>query len=407
MSLRYLLSILWIAGACGGKPIEVVHIDAAIDDGAVHDGPVIDGAVPDAAPYDAAIYDAEVPDATPPDAVPLDAAPPDATLPCDPGPFTSGVSTLAGCETGPSVDGIRGIARFANPVNVAIGPDGDLYVADFDSDRVRAVTPTGTARTVVHQAGFQRPFGLAFGATGTLYVSTDDNAEGAHSTQTGTIWRVDTTTGVATPIVEDIGRPRGLAMLADGRLVLADMAHHTIRLLDPDTGVVTPLAGSTDQPGYVDSVRSAARFSTPYGVAQLADGRVAVADFANHRIRAVTLDDGTVTTIAGTGVVGADDGAALSATFSTPTDVAVNAAGVLYIADTGNAVVRRLSAGQVDTVVGSGVPGWLDSDDLRVAQLYGLEGLDVASDGGMMWIADGNHGDGQPFHRVRVVDLVP
>ena len=131
----------------------------------------------------------------------------------------------------------------------------------------------------------------------------------------------------------------------------------------------------------------------------MTDGRIAVADFGNRRIRAVALD-GTVTTIAGSGATGADDGAALAATFGSPADVAVDAAGDVFVADTANYTVRELSGGQVTTVVGS-TAGWLDSDDLRAAQLYGLEGLDVAADGHTMWIADGTRGDDVPYRRVR------
>jgi sugar lactone lactonase YvrE len=217
---------------------------------------------------------------------------------------------------------------------------------------------------------------------------------------------VNTTTGAATVIAENIGRPRGIAVLPepDGRIVLSDYLHHTVRLLDPDTGTITDLAGALDTSGFVDGNGAAARFFGPYGVAVLPDGRIAVADLFNHRIRAVELD-GDVTTLAGTGVAGFDNGAADGATFRYPQDLAVDAAGNLYIADLDNFVVRRLAAGQVTTVVGSGTAGASDNDDLLAAQLYGLEGLDVSPDGATLWIADGSRGEDVPYHRVRIVDL--
>jgi len=132
----------------------------------------------------------------------------------------------------------------------------------------------------------------------------------------------------------------------------------------------------------VDGAGALARFAAPYGLARLADGRILVADLFNNRIRAVALD-GTVTTFAGSG---AADGDAASATFSAPQDVAVDAAGNVYVADLQNFVVRRIAPdGTVSTLAGDGTGGWLDAGDLRAAQLHGLEGLDVSADGTQLW----------------------
>jgi sugar lactone lactonase YvrE len=358
---------------------------------------------PDGRPADGAGPDAAGPDAASPDAGPPDAAP-DAGPPCDLPAFTAGVSTLAGCDVAGAVDGAREVARFRNPVNVRRGPDGDLYVADFDNHRIRVVDATGAVRTLVAQAGFQRPFGLTFGPDGTLYVQTDRNDAGQQSPQTGTIWAVDPSTGAARVVVRDVGRPRGLLALPDGRIVLADYVHHTIRILEPTTGAITLLAGALDEPGHLDADGAAARFAGPYGLARLPDGRVAVADLFNHRIRAVALD-GAVTTLAGTGSPGAADGPAEAATFTEPQDLAIDDAGVLYVADTGGHVIRRLAAGEVTTLIGDGVAGWRDDDDLRAARLHGAEGIDVAPDGTTLWIADGTRGEDLPYHRLRVVAL--
>ncbi len=335
------------------------------------------------------------------DAAPdVDAGPPVCTIV----PFTNGVSTLAGCEIADVADGIRDVARFSDPVNVARGPDGDLYVTDFDNARVRVVTASGTVRTLVEQHGFTRPFGMAFAADGTFYVETDDNDLGQRSESTGTIWKVDLVSGLATVIVRNLGRPRGMVVLADGRLVLSDAIHHVVEVLNPTNATVTPLAGTVDQPGWVDANGAAARFFEPYGIVLLPDGRVAVADHGNHRIRAVALD-GTVTTLAGNGTAGANNGAIATATFSAPRDISIDNAGNLYIADTGNFVVRKIASGQVSTLVGSGVAGWLDHDDLLTAKLYGLEGLEVSADGTTLWISDGSRGTTAPYNRVRVAKL--
>src|SRR5439155_12701916 len=83
-------------------------------------------------------------------------------------PFTNGVSMLSGAAEPGYVDGVRGVARFHNPVGVAFA-DGKVYVADFDNGKIRVVSDDGTTGTVVAQQGFARPFGMAF-AGGTLSV---------------------------------------------------------------------------------------------------------------------------------------------------------------------------------------------------------------------------------------------
>lgn len=360
-----------------------------------------DTSVPDAAP-DTSVPDA-APDTSVPDAAPdVDAGP----VVCTIVPFTNGVSTLAGCEAADVVDGNRDVARFADPVNVALGPDGDVYVADFDNNRIRVVTASGTTRTLVDQHGFTRPFGMTFAPDGTFYVETDDNDISQRSLTTGTVWRVDRVSGLATVLTRNIGRPRGMLVLPspDGRIVVSDPIHHVVSFVDPVSGAVTPLAGGADQAGWVDANGVAARFSNPYGIALLPDGRIAVADLGNHRIRAVALD-GTVTTLAGTGVAGANNGATATATFSLPHDLAIDSLGNIYVADSGNFVVRKIAGGQVSTVVGSGTGGWLDDDNLLTAKLYGLEGIEVSPNGTTLWIADGSRGTTAPFNRVRVVKL--
>ena len=312
---------------------------------------------------------------------------------------------MSGCDTYGDVDGARGEARFHDPVSVAVSADGSIYVTDFDNSLLRVMKIDGSVTTLVRNANFQRPFGIAFSADGKLYVETDDDDLKAHSTLTGTLWQVDPISGALTMLVHDVGRPRGLLVLADGRVVLSDNEHDTISLYDPATKAVTLLAGAKDVPAYVDGVGAAARFNSPYGVAMMADGRIAVADSFNNRVRAVALD-GTVTTLAGTGLVGNADGAAASATFNEPQAVAVDGTGTLYITDLNNFVVRRFVGGKIDTVVGSGKPGWADGSVPRDGQIYGLEGIAFGAAHDLLYVTDGSRGDDtKMFHRVRGVSV--
>jgi sugar lactone lactonase YvrE len=289
-------------------------------------------------------------------------------------------------------------------VNVAFGPDGVVYVADFDNGKLRAVdADDGTTSTVVATTGFQRPFGMAFSSDGTLYVSTDRDPQGVHGPMSGTIWRVDIDARAAIPIAVRIGRPRGLVVLPDGTIAASDYTHHVIQLVDPRTGAVTPLAGAWDAKGDDDGIGAAARFSAPYGLA-LVNGEIIVADRDNHRLRRVRLD-GTVSAFAGSGTAGFADGSAATARFNAPQGLAAAGNGDLYVADTENFRIRRVRGNTVETVAGNGEPGFLDHDDPLEAQFFGMEGLDVEPDGSMLYVADGTRGEDLPYHRIRSVKL--
>jgi sugar lactone lactonase YvrE len=319
-------------------------------------------------------------------------------------PFTDGVSTLSGAAEAGYVDGRRGVARLANPVNVAFHPDGVVYVADFDNGKIRAVdADDGATSTVVAITGFQRPFGMALADDGTLYVSTDRDPEGNHGPMSGTIWRVDIEGRTAVPIAVRIGRPRGLAVLPDGRIAASDYSHHVIQLVDPGTGAVTLLAGAWDAPGHADGVGASARFSTPYGVAYTG-GELVVADLGNHRLRRVRLD-GTVSARAGNGTAGYADGDAATARFNRPQGVTATDGGDLYVTDTENYRIRRIRGSTVATIAGNGEPGYRDHDNPLEAQFFGMEGLSVRPDGSELYVADGTRGESQPYHRVRSVKL--
>jgi DNA-binding beta-propeller fold protein YncE len=320
-------------------------------------------------------------------------------------PFTKGVSTLAGAADPGFVDGSRDVARFSNPVGVAFGPDGNLYVADFDNGKLRVVDSSGTTSTLIAQSGFRRPFNLAFAKDGTLWVTTDDDKNGTHvPMQSGSVWRVDVHAKVATLVANAIGMPRGIAPLADGRVALADYENHIIELLDPATGKVTVIAGARGVAGYADGAGAVARFSSPYGMIQRADGKLVVADWGNNRLRVIGLD-GTTTTFAGTGDAGFTEGALLAAQFSHPEAIAQDQNGNLYVTDTMNFRVRRVANGSVDTIAGDGTAGYIDADDRLGAELYGLEGATVRPDGSMVYVGDGNRGDSVPYNRVRQIDM--
>jgi sugar lactone lactonase YvrE len=318
--------------------------------------------------------------------------------------FTNGVSTLTGAASPGFVDGPRGTARFANPVNVTVGPDGTVFVADFDNGVIRAVDPDdGTTSTVVSQDGFRRPFGMTF-VGNTLYVCTDRDKQGNAGPTNGTIWRVSITGKSADVVAENLGRCRGMAALSDGRIAFTDYQSHTVNVLDVSSGAVTTIAGSKGAPGFADGTGDDARFDQPYHLVQRADGKLVVADFGNHRLRVVGLD-GTVETFAGRGTAGYADGQNGSAMFNNPQGMTIADNGDIFVTDMQNFRVRRIRGESVETIVGNGVGGHLDHDDPLKAELYGMEGLSVTRDGSTLFVADGGRGEDVPFNFIRIVKM--
>jgi sugar lactone lactonase YvrE len=331
--------------------------------------------------------------------------------PGDPGgsrpPVTDdGVSTLAGWTNAGFMDGDRQKNLFNNPVNAIFGPDGKVYVADFDNSKVRVVDLNGNATTLIAKTGFARPFGLAF-VGNTLYVSTDRDPQGnggASDMMSGTVWKVDIDAKTATPVATRIGRPRALCALSDGRLAVGDYEHHVVQILDPASGNISPLAGQWVLAGFADGLGAAAQFSIPYACAQRNDGKIVFTDQGNHRLRLVGMD-GTVASLAGNGTAGFADGAMAGAKFNHPQGITKDSSGDFYITDIDNYRVRKISAdfSTITTIAGNGMPGSKDSTDPLAASFYGLEGLSVKADGSAIIVADGTRGEAVEHNSIRII----
>ncbi|MEO8365755.1 MAG: gluconolaconase [Pseudoxanthomonas sp.] len=178
--------------------------------------------------------------------------------------------------------------------------------------------------------------------------------------------------------------PYGVAMDADGTLYVADAGdNNRIRRIGSD-GTVTTLAGFEE--GFADGDGTTARLNTPSGLALDRGGNLYVADTGNHAIRKIT-PLGMVSTVAGTGVAGFRDGAAAQAQFNGPIGVAVDAHGNVYVADTYNDRIRRIDTqGQVSTLAGGERPG--NSDGVRAQAHFDTPTALVVDASGSVWVAD-------------------
>ena len=303
------------------------------------------------------------------------------------------VTTLAGGGTAGTSDGTGPAARLDEPRGVAIDVNGTLYVADYNNHLIRKITSAGVVTTLAGQAdvagsadgvgtaaSFRGPNGIAVDAAGVVYVADTGNRAIRRISADGVV----TTRTLSGPMLSE---PRGIAVDAAGVLTVADYGSHTIRSIST-SGVVSTFAGTLSSPGTTDATGSAARFHYPSGVAITSAGAIYVADTDNDTVRAITTA-GAVTTIAGlAGRTSSVDGQGAAARFEDPFSAAVDADGVVYIADSAAHVIRRITPdGAVTTWAGS--PGSFGSTDGTgsAARFYSPFGVAVDT-AGNVYVAD-------------------
>lgn len=317
---------------------------------------------------------------------------------CASGPSSSatvetvaGTTAVRGATDGPVQD-----ALFSRPEGLAVGPDGSLYVVEPLQGRIRKVNTDGVVTTIVDEetsdVDLRLPSRIAVGLGGNLYVTDAGNnrvvkidAEGNVATVTGTGERGY----VDGPIAEaQFIFPIGISVATDGTVYVADSGNARVRKITPD-GVVTTVAGSGEK-GFKDGPAAEAQFKGLNELAVDSTGNIYVTEADGERVRKIS-PDGIVTTAAGSGERGFADGDVTKAKFNGPAGIAVDAAGNLYVAEFLNNRIRKIVQGeQVSTIAGTDAAGSKDgtADEAQFNAPYGIT-VDAQ---GAIYVADsGNH----------------
>ena len=305
-----------------------------------------------------------------------------------------------------------------NLFGVVVDNSGNIYFSESASHNIKKVAANTGAIDVV--AGYGRPGysgsgtagtasmvdtprGIAIDANGNLLIADQNNNR---------VRRLDRITGSLTHVAGNgangyqgdggsamsarLSKPQDVALDSNGNLFIADMDNHCIRRVDAVTGIITTYAGIGRGGGFSGDGYSAisARLSKPQGVAVDGNGNLFIADRDNHRIRRVDIN-GNIMTVAGTGTQGfsGDGASATSANLNFPSGVAVDNSDILFIADSSNNRIRRVdSSGNISTVAGTGVNGFSgDGGPATSAKLKNPFGVALDGSGNLLIADTGNN----------------
>ena len=281
-------------------------------------------------------------------------------------------TTFAGSLSYGYVNGKDTTARFSGPSSVDVDQAGNIYVADAGNQDIRKITPSGIVTTIAGSgqmgaanglgtaASFTYPYGIAVDINGNIYVADAGNNLIRKITPDG---MVSTLAGSGAKGSQDgpgtsatFNFPYGIAVDVAGNVYVADASNNTVRKITV-AGIVSTLAGDGTV-GAKNGNGVSASFNYPQDLDIDGSGNIYVADEANHLIRKIT-PSGVVTTFAGTGIKGSDDGPVTTATFNYPDSITHDADGNIYVSDEGSSLIRKITpAGMVSTLAGNGSFGF-------------------------------------------------
>jgi sugar lactone lactonase YvrE len=294
---------------------------------------------------------------------------------------TGMVTTLAGNGTQGALDNTGILASFNGPTGVAVDAAGNVYVADNNNNRIRKITAAGLVTTLAGSdsvgaingldtaASFFGPSGVAVDASGNVIVADAGNNLIRMVTPAGLVTTLAGSTNTGSTngalLSASFNNPSGVALDGSRNIYVTDLLNNLIREVSPGTGMVSTLAGS-DTTASINGIGTAAGFYFPNSLATDQSGNIYVTEYVTNLIRKIA-PGGVVTTFAGSGAAGQADSTGTSATFNGPSGIATDAAGNVYVADTYNNVIRKITpAGVVSTIAGSGAAGDLNGKALSL-----------------------------------------
>lgn len=289
------------------------------------------------------------------------------------------VEDIAGSMNG-FKDGEGPQAKFFNPMGLAVDDSGNIVIIDSNNNLVRGITKSvvqtiagiqkfkydnyripigGLVNGSVNEARFNKPQFAAIGTNGEIYV-TDTGNNVVRVISGGTVKTLDTGKTV-------LNGPTGIAADKNGNLYIADTFNHCIRFFNIKTSEMSIFSGSIGKAGLKDGPAGDALFNEPVGLAVGKDNSIYITDSGNQRIRKIS--NGVVSTIAGSGKSvlegtayiegGFADGLPNQSMFNFPAGICIDDDGIIYVADTGNHRIRAITEKKVVTVAGNGEAGYL------------------------------------------------
>ncbi len=305
---------------------------------------------------------------------------------------TGATLTIVNPTSGMSGDQYRATATSSSGTTFSSSASLTLVIGTTITTLAGQATVSGSVDGTGAAARFNGPASVAVDSSGIIYIADSSNHIIRKVTSAGVVTTLAGTAGVSgsadgTGSAARFNAPSGIAVSGLGTVYVADTYNHIIRVISPE-GVVTTLAGLAGNTGSTDATGSAARFLYPYGIALDSGGTVYVADTFNHTIRRVT-GAGVVSIYAGTaGARGTANGAGVAARFAYPFAIAVDSTGNLYVADSFNHAIRKIDTGaNVTNLAGtSGTAG--TTDGTGTAALFNQPSGIAVDTAGNVYVAD-------------------